>query len=99
MSPARPPYAGWLREDAQLEVGGRDLPESVQEGGRPEILDPRVLPHQLPDLAVGADHRLLEPRVDEVDLVRPARDLAVIVLREEASCGALDGAQHPLERR
>src|SRR5262249_25071630 len=31
----RPPASptSWLREDTQLEVGGRDLPEGVQEGG------------------------------------------------------------------
>ena len=80
-------------------VGRRDLPEGVQERGRPEVLDPRVLAHQLPDLAVGADHRLLEPRVHEVDLVRAVRDPPVLVRREETARGLLDGDEHALERR
>src|SRR5262245_54062198 len=79
-----------LRKDPELQVGRRDLLHGVEEGGGAEIAGPRELP-QLVDLMVRGDHRLLEPGVDQIDLVGAARDLQPLVGRKVSPRRLLDG--------
>src|SRR5262249_39746339 len=62
-----------LREDAELEVGGRNLPDGVQEGGGPEILDARVLARlgSWLDMLSGSLSQAKDPA--PVDVREPAR--------------------------
>src|SRR5262249_15406620 len=83
-----------LGEDPQLEVARRHLVERVQEGGRPEIGDARVPARQLADLLVGVDHRLLEPRVDEIDFARAVRDALALFVGEQPARRLLDCRHH-----
>src|SRR5206468_5711568 len=86
------------REDAELEIGRRNLLQRVEERRGPEIAGPRELP-QLVDLVIGADHRLLEPGVDQVDLVGAAHDLQPFLRREDPPGRLFDGREHAIEGR
>src|SRR5262245_25281825 len=87
-----------LREDAELEIGRRDFPHGAEEGRGAEIAGPRELP-QLVDLAIRGDHRLLEPRVDQVDLVCAVHDLQPLLVRNRSSGRLFDRGQYALGRR
>src|SRR5690606_22839170 len=92
-----PPPPGRSREDPALQVDPGDLLDGVDVRGRAEV---RLMPlAQLADLRVRVDHRLLEPRVDQLQLARADRERLERGAVEPALREVLDRAQDPPEAR